>query len=180
MGDLIDLLLGNPFLILIILGGLYSMLKGSNKPESDEENEGPAPAPKKTADPFGREAARKQQAQHEANQRSGMETENSYPIGQISLEDQREQQMLRLSKELASSDEHSGLKGRPKVADERRKREVNDLVSSYEQERFQKEFKQGLTRRGVINSVVMAEVLGQPRAINPYKSVIEKRKATKI
>src|SRR5690625_637966 len=31
MGDIIDLLLGNPFLILIILGGLYSMFKGGNK-----------------------------------------------------------------------------------------------------------------------------------------------------
>lgn len=177
MGDLIDLLLGNPFLILIILGGLYSMFKGGNKPEAEDENEVPAPVPKKSNDPFGREEARKKQAQVEAKQHSGMERTESYPNDQLSIEDQRQQQMLRLSRELASSNEHSGLKGRPKVADERRRRDVNDLVSSYEQERFQKEFKQGLTRRGIINSVVMAEVLGQPRARNPYESVIAKRKS---
>lgn len=174
MGDLIDLLLGNPFLILIILGGIYSILKGSKQPESEDENKEPAQASKRTTDPFGREEARKKQV--EAYQQSKMETEKSHPIGQISFEDQREEQMLRLSKELGSSNEHSGLKGRPKVADERREREVKELVSSYEHERFKKEFKQGLTPRGMINSIVMAEVLGQPRARNPYESVVAKRR----
>src|SRR5699024_5047064 len=49
-------------------------------------------------------------------------------------------------------------------------------VKSQRPDVFKKKFKSKLTRDGLVDSIIMAEVLGPTRATKPYRSVIQQRK----
>ncbi|GAA0443079.1 hypothetical protein GCM10008983_20300 [Lentibacillus halophilus] len=48
--------------------------------------------------------------------------------------------------------------------------------TSVERQRLKKRMVTNLNRNGLVNGVVMSEVLGQPRALKPYRSIIAQRK----
>ncbi|MFC4558855.1 hypothetical protein ACFO3D_11625 [Virgibacillus kekensis] len=54
------------------------------------------------------------------------------------------------------------------------KRSHTDL--SKEQKQFKSQVKRNLSRKGLVNGIVMSEILGPPRAVKPYRSVIEQRR----
>lgn len=168
--ELFKAILGNPFLLIIVIGGIVSLLKGKSgdkEKESQPAQRSPKPAP--VAQPFDRQVQRNYNQTKDENKQE--------PIHTLSMEDQREKQIERLAGHIqtTSEPEHSGLKNRPKVADARRLEEIKQLASSYDQKKFKKDFKTSLTSKGLINSVVMAEVLGSPRSRKPYQSVIKNR-----
>lgn len=55
-------------------------------------------------------------------------------------------------------------------------RNVSDKGLSAEQKQFKRRVRGNLNEKGLVNGIVMSEVLGKPRAMKPYKSVISKRR----
>lgn len=171
MEELINLVLDNPFFIIIIIGAIYSLLKGKSKqeeqPEEQERQQGQQRQQRTPEIP-------KPITAKQSNYNRPTDRQRQEAISSISIEEHRAQQMKQFATSV-STNEHSMMTNRPKVADARRNAEIQNLSSSYNQVKFKKQFKKSLTNEGLINSVVMAEVLGLPRARNPYQSVIAKR-----
>lgn len=172
MEELIEVVFRNPFLLILLVGGIFSLLKG--KPEEDAKEEQSqrreAPTfPETFPLPYEREQADQQ-----------FEVESSeYSIDSLSIEEQREQQMQQLTAQYSMNDhkdeeEHSGLQDKAKLADLRREMDVQKIKAPYNK-KFKKEFTKSLTKKGLVNSVIMAEVLGSPRALKPYQSVPSRR-----
>lgn len=167
MQELIDVVLKNPFLLILILGGLFSLFKGKsvkNREGHEEQQKDRRDAP--TAERESNPPIERSTTRHvEEIQKSILNT--------LSIDEQREEQMKRLSNQF-NVNEHSSLAGRPKIAAERRRNEIERTSSKFNKE-FKKDLKNSLTRKGFANSIIMAEVLGAPRAGRPYQSVIDKR-----
>lgn len=49
-------------------------------------------------------------------------------------------------------------------------------IESNRKSRMKREIKQDLSKHGLVNNVIMSEVLGPPRAFKPYRSVTAERK----
>ena len=176
MEDLINIVLDNPFFIIIIIGAIFSLLKGKPKQAEQEAQQEQRAKQAEQA----QQKQRAQQAQQEREQKrdqralrtlevpkttSTIQSNNNRPTDR-----QRQEAISNLS-----TDQNSGMVNRIKVADARRDREIQNMSSSYSQVKFKKDFKKALSSEGLINSVIMAEVLGLPRAKNPYQSVTTKR-----
>lgn len=183
MDQLIDIIFDNPFFLIIIIGGLFSLFKGKGQEEEkqkqqqqEKQRQQQQRQRQQTAQTSERPKPVVAKRTHEHRPRSNEEVSAPY---QLSVEEQRAEQMKQFAGNL-NIDEHSGLKDRPRVADEKRSEEIQGLTSKYSHKKFKKEFKKSLTSKGLINSIVMAEALGQPRAKSPYQSVITKRKNKNI
>lgn len=182
MEELIDIALKNPFLLILILGGLFSLFSGKSRDDQEEQEGGQdqgqrrhqeqtAPEQQKTAPAPSRRAPSRT---YEKRDHKQVEDIQQQVIETLSIEEQRKEQMERLSAQYRTN-EHSGLSEKAKAADKKREIEVQNVSSSYNKH-FKRDFKKSLTQKGLINSIVMAEVLGRPRAQRPYESVLIKRK----
>lgn len=180
MDGLIELIFKNPFLLILILGGIFSMF-GGKKTKNQEEQEDKrkeqrqqqarqqrqAPAPSRNVPPPFNPQPKPERKTY------GDKTEEQI-TDTLSIDDQREEQIKRLTEQYRTN-EHSGLTDKAEVAHKRREIEVQNIKSKYSKQ-FKQDFKKSLTHKGLINSIVMAEVLGRPRASRPYESVIMKRR----
>lgn len=174
MEELIEVVFRNPFLLILLVGGIFSMLTGKPKENSEEEQ-----SQRRETTDFP-ETFPVPHEQQQTSQQFEVETSDYYNNDSLSIEEQREQQMQRLTAQYATNnyevdDEHSGLKDKAKLADIRREMEVEKVKAPYNK-KFKKKFTKSLTKKGLINSVVMAEVLGSPRALKPYQSVPTRRR----
>lgn len=174
MDQIIDLIFENPFFLIIIIGALFSLFSGKKKEEQKEQQRSSQqnrPRPE-SVNAASRTSRRKQQVN-----RGEQERERVTP--QLSIEEQRAKQLAQFASKNVSSQHHSDSDVKTADGENKRKTEIQELASSYSQREFKREFKKSLSRKGLINSVIMSEVLGPPRARNPYKSVISKRKNRK-
>lgn len=185
MDQLIDIIFANPLFLIIIIGGLFSLFKGKGQEEEKQKQEQQQKQQQQqrqqqqrqrqqTRQPTERPRPVVAKQTHAERTRTAPQEEMSVPH-QLSVEEQRAEQMKQFAGNL-DLEAHSGLKDRPKVADEKRQEEIQSLTSKYKHKKFKKDFENSLSSKGLINSIVMAEVLGEPRAKNPYQSVISKRK----
>ena len=174
MDELINLVVKNPFILILIIGALYSLFKGKPKPETDNREQQQHQQREQRRQTIQNRKEQVQTSQRKEQKRSNQS--KGQKLGQLSIEEQRERQMKRLKSQMASP-EHQSFKHKDNVAEKRREAEVQQLHNSLEQQKFKRKVKSGLTKEGLLNSIVMAEVLGPPRAKKPYKSVIEERKS---
>lgn len=169
MGELIDLILSNPLLIILIIGGLFSLLKRkTEQPESENEpSRRPMPAERRT--PNERERARP----------SDRQTKPAEPakemVETLTIEEQHQQQLDELKERLVV-DQRRSSNQTERESYVTRRRQRNNSVSKNENQTFKQRFKENVTPSGLINSVIMSEVIGPPRSMKPYESRPFKRK----
>lgn len=176
MDQLIDIIFDNPFFIIIIIGGLISLFKGKAKQEEQQEQR-QQQQPQQQSQQARRMPERpKPTIAKQTNDHRRTHSEKQEAISNLSIEEHRAEQMKRFSDSLATN-QHSGMTDRPKIADATREEEVQRLTSKYNDQKFKRQFENSLTNKGLINSVVMAEVLGSPRARRSYQTVITKRRS---
>jgi hypothetical protein len=166
MNDLIELVFENPFLLILIVGGIISFLKGKSEKPEEETDIQSTNKPKQAENPFERS--------RQTEQRQPVEKPKAKPVSSLSIEELREEQMLRFSGQV-ESDEHQRIVDRPTVSAKDEKN-VHDKAKNRNKKAFKNDFDQSLTKQGLINSVIMAEVLGSPRARRSYQTVITKRR----
>lgn len=163
MDQIFEILTKNPILIIIILGILFKVF-----------------GPKKTDEAQSEQAARQtqQRPQPKTNtierartaSEARSKTEYSKPkTTYLSVEEQRAEQLARLKQSYQTSqtksDTNSSLE----------QKGLSDLIPQNKQVEHLA-IENSLTEQGLINSVVMAEVLGAPRALQPYQNVVQRRR----
>lgn len=174
MEELISALLKNPFLVLLLLGGLFSMFKGKSGQDKEEKqvprrqrSDGQqrkrptsiSDTIRKTMKTLEQEVQKSEQPQKK-------------PVQTMSVEEHRKEQLQRLSNQIASeSSMHKESKSESQSIHSKTDKQSVDQSHN----EFKKVFKDNLTREGLTQSVIMAEVLGQPRSRQPYRSVVTNR-----
>lgn len=167
MDQLIELIFDNLFFVVIIIGAIFSMFKGKENKEEQQERQ-QVPQQIKTTPSVPKSNQPRHVKTHAERKKAEL---------QLSVEEQRAEQMKQLAMNVGSQHTSISTISQVKPGDGRRSLEINDLTSNYNHEKFKGNFKESLTKEGLVNSIVMAEVLGVPRARNPYQSVTAKRRA---
>lgn len=163
MEGFIEILLANPFFILIIIGILMSLFR--DKPTVEEAEDSQTPRPVSTS-------------QNRTNQSTPLEEEREKPAPitaeDQSIEERRAAQMDRLRDQLSAYENED--------VDELERKPMKDATQAnmhVQRERqfkkLKRQMKKNVTKKGLLNGIIMAEVLGPPRAIKPYRSVIQER-----
>lgn len=166
MEDLINALLRNPFLILLLLGGLFSLFSNKEKnKEQENEKVGPPPTTQKERKPIRERNVTRER--HDPVQQ---------PVKTASIEEQREKQLQRITDQLirvgeSTEEDIRTLKQHKSTPINNQTKSPNNASSSS----FKRQFKENLTKEGIVQGIVMAEVLGPPRAKKPYQKYTRKR-----
>ncbi|MGP4107230.1 hypothetical protein [Virgibacillus sp. L01] len=151
-------------IILAIIGGLAGFLKDkSDKDTNKQKRTVNSPNPSPTPSGGGGMA------------RSDYQTQVSEE--KTSIEEQQQEQRERLADRMNTATQ--------KAIEERKHDAIineNDNINqtgnklSVEQKRFKRRIKNNLNQQGLVNGVIMAEVLGSPRAKEPYQSIVKQRR----
>lgn len=146
--------------ILILVGGLIGVFGKSENRKQTSDQQSPN-RPTQTTQ-TRRQTEQRKRTVHERQQEN---------IQTLSIEEQRDQQMERLREQIKT-----GGHRLPEQSKTSSPQVVHSHKTSYEFEEFKKDMKRNLTKQGLIDSIIMAEVLGSPRARKPYRSIIYERK----
>src|SRR5690625_1465184 len=164
MEELIEVLLANPFLILVILGGLISFFRGNKERAKQEEENQPPSRPTQT------QTTRQPSQQQPTQQRTTVQRKERVEIDNRSIDEHRIEQMDQLRKQLSVDSHHM-----PKEASESHFENLERLPlnhTPYRKQKFKKKMKKNVTKQGLINGIIMAEVLGPPRSKKPYRNIV--------
>lgn len=181
MNDIFELIMGNMFIVIIIIGALIKLFSNSkakenertnNEQQSNEDHE----ESQSVFQQVKAEMEQQKKAQTLENERRSKEVaaekmkQVTQSVGSVSVEKHRQAQVDRLKQgyqtasKAVDSEHSSGLSSLEPL---RQETTGNDEISLKLNKR--------LTQKGLIESVVMAEVLGSPRALKPYRSVTSNR-----
>ncbi|WP_200416261.1 hypothetical protein [Virgibacillus salexigens] len=165
LSNLIEAIFSNIFIIFVIIAGIIGFLRdGWNKySEKESSPNRPNRTPRPMRDNSNRDA-------------SFPTTSQPQTSSTISVEQQHKEQMERLAGQMGANRKVDQSESYNKET------AFNDLTRNVEKElteqqiRLKKQVSNNLTKKGLVNGVIMAEVLGKPRALKPYQNVIYERK----
>jgi|SRR5699024_1181832 len=169
-----DFIAENFIIIVIIIGGILSLFKNKSNPSEDERQRAGNPAAP------GSQKRNHPSASHSrsTNSRTGYTPPTMNKQNPVSIEEQKKKQLEELQKRMGGSSmavvqeeednsHQAGLESNLRSP---------TIVKPYHHREFRNEIKGKLNRKGLIDSIVMAEVLGPPRAKKPYSSIISQKK----
>src|SRR5699024_9085366 len=144
MEEIFELLFKNPFLLLLIIGYLTTVFRGKSDEQKEREKQPKRTPPKKTTE-------------------SSPKTPETHTVKMSSIEAQRKEQLERLQTQLETKmpsqdlnlNDYSTLG--TTISDGESKQPVKQKMNK-------NKIQQRLNQRGLVESVIMAEVLGSPRA----------------
>lgn len=185
MESFFEFIFGNIFIVLIIIFAIINFLnKGKNAEE--EEQRRPRPQP-----PQSSRTENRQESQTRPTMDSRVENDRSRSRADIestireasktteetvltTIEEQRQEQYERLRSKLNTL---PTTENNVQVEDMRFEI-TNQKMPTNEEEvpSVQMKLEDRLSSQGLIESVIMAEVLGPPRALNPYQNIVVKRR----
>ncbi|WP_100010611.1 hypothetical protein [Lentibacillus sediminis] len=166
MEQLIQLILDNLFIIILIVSGLIGLLGkiGSNdekekRPQSTQSRPGSAPS---RSQRNTRERYSERQPAENASSRS-------------TLAEQHREQMEQLAGKLNTETKEALDDLSSDIGDQNILREPAPELTE-KQEEFRGKIKRNLNREGLINGIIMSEVLGPPRAKRSYRREAAERR----
>ncbi|HLR40732.1 MAG TPA: hypothetical protein VK091_03590 [Virgibacillus sp.] len=173
MEALLEAIFGNFMIVLIIIGGIVGFLKDKSEKGKQQKNQSESPfeTPNPTAAPStGRDY---QTSRHKPAEQVRRQSHQSAP----SVGEQRAEQMKQLVGRMQTGTSKTPENVQPKkIEGNTATAKRSKPVKSQRPDAFKKKLKSNLTRDGLVDSIIMAEVLGSPRATKPYRSVIQQRK----
>ena len=184
MDGLIDFL---PIIAIIVFGIIRAM-GGANEQEQQKPNRPNVPRPNTTPSEGQNNPKRTVYRTSESDVHKGKESKEhprqtvytSTPTN-VYVEEQQKQQVERLKKQLnaGTNDLTDSLSGQdlsigPAIQDAIKHHSLHD--KNEKKERFKKDVKTSLNYKGLVNGIIMSEVLGSPRARKPYRSVTAERR----
>lgn len=159
----------NLFLIIVIISGIIGFFNQDSKDKNKKDNNKKKPfdIPKPTPTPSGGRKTNPEPTQ----------TINRPKPTNLSVEEQQQEQLKRLASQLktASSHQLENISNKSHRSFE----QITDLqreTFSEKQRELKKQIGSNLGRKGLVQGIIMSEVLGPPRARKPYRSIIEERK----
>jgi len=173
MEALLEAIFGNFMIVLIIIGGIVGFLKDKSEKGKQQKNQSESSfeTPNPTAAPSaGRDY---QTSRHKPAEPVRRQSHQSAP----SVGEQRAEQMKQLVGRMQTGTSKTPEDVQPKeIVGNTATAKRSKPVKSQRPDVFKKKFKSNLTRDGLVDSIIMAEVLGPSRATKPYRSVIQQRK----
>lgn len=193
MEELINLVLGNPLLLLLIAGGLISLFRREGDKKTDQSQQSQQTgeqSQRKKSSPFGDFLERMEDALSDGEEektstptssrsrpnRTRPSHSNESAKQTMSAHDKRMEQMHQLSNQIeegtyegagrdlpsgVNDKEHSGIS-------DYSTREIN-VETNHQTNNLRKQMKKRLNKKNLIDSVIMSEVLGEPRSKQPYQ-----------
>ncbi|MHA6250939.1 hypothetical protein [Oceanobacillus sp. CAU 1775] len=180
MGGLIDLILDNIFLVVLIVSGLIGVLSKNNEEQKQQEQKKPQqnqkrPTPSTTeqrsrtrTQSSSADRSRKPVRRQTVRGSSSKEELDRGTSASIAAEQQAQMESLERKYGIASSNisaEDLSLNN----LDLGETLQPLDVLSE-EQEKLKRNLRSNLQSKGLINGIIMAEVLGKPRSLNGYRS----------
>src|SRR5690625_1456422 len=174
MEALLELIFGNFFIVLLIIVGLLGFLRDNAAKQKEEESRRRSRPTK----PVPR-ASRNPQSSRDESRTTVRDTleKARETISSVSVEEQQKDQMEKLAdrfntraNEKLDEVQDDISKGKSVL------QEVSKADLSKEQEQIKRGVSQSLRGKGLINGIIMAEVLGPARARKPYRSVVADRR----
>ncbi|MBN6206001.1 hypothetical protein JYK21_06020 [Ralstonia pickettii] len=177
MGNFIEFIMNNMFLVIIIISGIIGFLssnKEEQKKQQQRKTQQQRPAASKTKPtptPSGPQEPQHRQRVYQTKTQS----EEKDLTTTASIADEQQEQMKRLEERYGITstdltDEDLSLQG---LKFQKSLSKIKDL--SEEQRVLKKDIRKSLKNKGLINGIIMAEVLGKPRSLKPYESVTLER-----
>lgn len=184
MEELIELVLGNPLILLLIVGGLISLFRNKDSAKKTEEakrTQQPAEQdqPKKPS-MFGdflermedalTDGEEEKQSQPTAKPKPQPSIRNQEAEQTISAHEKRMEQMQQLSNQMgAGTYEGAGEESHSGIIDGVAPQVTIDVNMGDQTRTLRKQMKKRLNKKQLIDSVIMSEVLGEPRSKKPYQ-----------
>ncbi|WP_010531030.1 hypothetical protein [Lentibacillus jeotgali] len=153
--------------VILIILAIIGTVSGLFKDKADSDTPIPkrkSNPPKPTPTPSGGD-----QSYSSPEDKADTQTTASAP----SIEEQQDEQRKKLAERMNAM-EHQDTRREHDAIVTRNRKPGTDL--SAEHQRLRNSMNNNLTRTGLINGVIMSEVLGQPRAVKPYRSIVAQRK----
>lgn len=179
MGDFIELILGNPLLLLLIIGGLASLFSKKEKESekqsqssqrSEQTNSQSEPKrPSRFEDFMGKIEDALSDDEPEKRHKPQPSTTREASQPSLSADEKRMQQMQRLSDQIKD-----GTYETKDASDSRRLSKKNsriqvDVEGNPNVDVLRTQVKKRLHKRKLMDSIIMSEVLGEPRSKKPYQ-----------
>ncbi|UJL44878.1 hypothetical protein KFZ58_10600 [Virgibacillus sp. NKC19-16] len=165
MESLIQLIMDNLFIVIIIIAGIIGFVRNSSAEQEQEKRQTNRPRPRPNPSGGGNQPQQ---------QRRNHESQSNQPVP-TSIEEQQSEQLGRLANQLRTETKdameklpHDGIIGNTL-------REPNK-ENSGNQENLKRQIKRNLGKTGLVNGIIMSEVLGSPRAKKPYEINHAKRR----
>jgi len=156
--------------ILVILGiiaAVSSFFKDSedtDTPIPKRRNNSPRPTPTPSGGGGSRSSAQNTQD----------ESRSQTTIPADSIEEQQYEQRKQLAERMNTMEYRDTQSEHDAISHHHTRKPGSNLSS--EERRLKKRMNNNLTRTGLINGIIMSEVLGQPRAVRPYRNIVAQRK----
>lgn len=179
MDELIEVVLRNPFLLLLLIGGLISVFR-DKKPDQTKQRraaEQRRVEQSKQVTPTPDETPPEQQSgetifdmlfDEVEEQKEPSSTTKETQLESLSVEEQRDEQLERLQAELGAQQVNYDPETADVAdtdADSIEVKSIKKLTKSKQQKRkLHDNLKKRLTKEGLVESVIMAEILGRPRS----------------
>lgn len=188
MEEIIDFIFSNFIIVLIIIGGLAKLFGGDNK-EQQEKRTNRTPSPIETRQQTTttqHQTAEKYKQRPINDQARPNQVGEDSSIGEAtSIGEQQQKQLEQLAGKMKTEaiQDFDNLSNQAdtehKIMTPSFSKGLHEKASVNSNNKPKKEVKKQmqnrLSRKGLIESVIMAEILGPPRARKPYKSVITER-----
>lgn len=151
MEAIFDTVFGNILVLLAIVGGIVGFIKDRSKKETESSKHYPTPKPTRT--PSG-----------------GYDVASEKRSYEISIENQQGNQMkeqqTHTHRKIKNGKHDAIVKGAVGLPSN----------SSTKKNKMKRRVGKNLSKDGLVNAVIMSEVLGPPRATKPYRSIVEERR----
>ncbi|GGP12660.1 hypothetical protein [Oceanobacillus neutriphilus] len=177
-----DWIFDNLFLVIIIISGLITFLGDSKRRQEEQKKKQSTPPQNQT-----QTRQRQQRSPQEMRTRQQTQRKREQPraerqvyregarpdISAGSIEEQQKKQMERLANRYQTSSQDLE-NAEQKFKDLMVNRNVEEVNPGKRE--MKRRISGNLDGKGLVNGIIMAEVLGSPRAKQPYRSIVQKRK----
>ncbi|MFA1820451.1 hypothetical protein ACDX78_09755 [Virgibacillus oceani] len=174
MEALLELIFGNFFIVLLIIVGILGFLRDNAAKQKEEERKKRSRPTKPVP-----QASRNPQSSRDDSRTPVRDTLDRAreTVSSVSVEEQQKKQMEKLADRFNTRANEKLDEVQEGVSTGRSVlQEASKVDLSIEQEEIKAGVSQSLKGKGLINGIIMSEVLGPPRARKPYRSIITERR----
>ncbi|AUJ26230.1 MULTISPECIES: hypothetical protein [Virgibacillus] len=166
MEGLFEAIFSNGFIILAAIAGIIGFFKDSFSKDTDTENER-RKKPNKPAPPFGGGATKPASQPTKRPERVGGS------ISTASASEQKQQQMEQLAEQMGADLQEPLEDLAQQVQSVQSQRQATE--GHLQKQKMKRQVANNFTREGLINGIIMSEVLGKPRGKKPYRSAVSEQ-----
>ncbi|HLR72185.1 MAG TPA: hypothetical protein VK085_12245 [Pseudogracilibacillus sp.] len=165
MGGFFEFIFANFFIVIIIVAAIINFFNKANKQEKKQERRRQVPKRQHIPDVRKENIPRAERTVQQAQKQIDRTKESVTK----SVDEQRQEQFDRLRRQYQTvADDKEHVEQKSRRSNMERQHAYQEQVDVKLEDRF--------TAKGLIEGVIMAEVLGPPRGLKPYKNIVSQRK----